>query len=238
MAKIKWYDRGNLAASFRKFLSWVSTLFLSTIVISLFAKPFENWLIAQNYYELVPVWVASLLDKLKALSGYPLFQFFSVGIASATAGAWLNFAAAKRDNEKSGEQANELIVMRNALSNIHSEFWEGLRVGPSHSFQFVNAPTRISLKAIYARLQRLGIPTPPTDEYEQPWQYNLLQLGYLETVIPFARAGLIPELKIEIKSYMDSYRRDIARFGSETALPDEIRRRINGQYRSVLSGSR
>lgn len=211
-----------MAALIRKTLLWLFLTFAGILLTSLVTKPFENWLSTKNYYDAIPGWISKILEGLIAVSGSLVFQFAFVSIVSIAAGAWGHYLAAKRDSEAEDDHSADFMMMRFSISNMLRDFWSGLRGRGGYDLLVVNQQTKISLNALYARLERIGIKTPATEGYDQPWQYNMMQIGYLELVIPYAKSGLIPEVKVQIKKYLEEHRAAIKELGSEKRIPQEL----------------
>jgi hypothetical protein len=211
-----------MAALIRKMLLWLFLTFAGILLTSLVAGPIENWLSSKNYYDVAPGLIAQALKCLIAVSGNLAFQFAFVAIVSVAAGAWGHYLAAKRDSAVEDDHSTDFMMMRSAISNMLAGFWSGLVERGDYDLHVMNEQTKISLNALYARLKRIGIKTPATEGYDQPWQYNIMQIGYLELVMPYARSGLIPEVKVEIEKYLEKHRVAIKELGSEKRVPPEL----------------
>ncbi|MGR3504894.1 MAG: hypothetical protein ACU0B7_03375 [Paracoccaceae bacterium] len=212
-----------MAALIRKGLLWLLAGFASLLFASLVAKPFEDWLISKNYYEAAPGWISSALGWTMGISYNHPFQLVFVSILSGAGGAWGHYLAAKRDSDTDDSRSTDFIMMSPAISNMLRDFWSGLNMGTFYELNAVNEQTKISLNALYARLKRIGIKTPDTDGYTQPWHYNMMQIGYLETILPFAKSGLIPEVKVQIDNYFKRYRETLVEVGEEARMPRELK---------------
>jgi hypothetical protein len=214
-----------MAALIRKTFRWLFLTFVAILLTPLVAGPIQNWLSSKNYNDVASGLIVQALEWLIAVQGNLAFQFAFVAIVSVAAGAWGHYLAAKRDSAVEDDHSTDFMMMRNAISNMLAGFWSGLVQRGRynlHDLHVIDEQTKISLNALYARLKRIGIKTPATEGYDQPWQYNMMQIGYLELVIPYAKSGLIPEVKVEIEKYLERHRVAIKELGSEKRVPPEL----------------